>query len=107
MTTLSVSAVSSPCNLATASAVVFSFSQRSDAVLYLVSGLLDTDGHFDIVQTHYKNLHKWLLVLGTLLWLHLINLLGLGEKFSQTENRKSRFILTRCLLACFLDGISN
>lgn len=88
MTTLSVSAVSSPCNLATVFAVAFLFSQCGDAVLYLVAGFLYADSHLDVVQVHYQNLHKRLLVLGSFLWLHFVNLLGLGEKFRQTEYRQ-------------------
>ena len=87
MTTLSVSAVSSPCNLATAPAVVFSFSERCDAVLNLVAGFLHANGHFDVVETHYQNLYEWLLILGAFLRLHFVNLLGLGEQLRQAEYR--------------------
>lgn len=51
MTTLSASAVSSPCNLATVFAVVFLFSQCGDAVLYLVAGFLYADSHLDVVHS--------------------------------------------------------
>ena len=51
MTTLSASAVSSPCNLATVFAVVFLFSQCGDAVLYLVARFLYADSHLDVVHS--------------------------------------------------------
>ena len=51
MTTLSASAVSSLCNLATVFAVVFLFSQCGDAVLYLVAGFLYADSHLDVVHS--------------------------------------------------------
>ena len=79
--------------------MVFSFSQCCDAVLNLVAGFLHTNGHFDVVQTHYQNLDKRLLVLGTFFRLPFVNLLGFGEKLSQSEYRKGGFILTCGLLA--------
>ena len=67
MTTLSVSTVSSPCSLATATAVVFSFSESGDAVLNLVAGFLYANGHLDVVKAHNQNLYEWLLVFGAFL----------------------------------------